>query len=213
VPRLLRLLVVAALVLGAAQLVTAPAATARRAGPVVLDVSARTVPYAGTLALAASAALAEPGARIDFYAQPAGGVATRLGGSAAGSDGSARLSVTVSRTASYVAVLVEGGVETARSEPVPVVVAPLLSLVARRVVGPVNHFTVTAKPAVDGIPVVLQQRVGGRWKKVEKGSTDAGQFTWTVGVPGDVASKWRVLVHASKRYGPAISRAITVIDP
>ena len=70
----------------------------------------------------------------------------------------------MTRTATYYAVLVVGGVPTAESAPVDVVVAPALKLAAARVIGPVYHFNATVRPAADGIPVVLQQLVGKRWK-------------------------------------------------
>jgi hypothetical protein len=56
------------------------------------------------------------------------------------------VSLPVTRTATYYAVLVVGGVPTAESASVDVVVAPLLKLTAARVVGPVYHFTAKVTP-------------------------------------------------------------------
>ena len=213
VPRLLRSLTVVVLVLGVFQQLTAPTALGRRTDPVVLSPSSASVAYGKHLVLTATVAAPQPAAQVDFYAKPVDGAAKLLGSEAIGADAIAKLAVPVTRTATYYAVLVEGGVPTSQSAPVDVVVAPTLVLGATRVMGPVNHFTVRVRPALDGIPVVLQQLVGKRWKKVEKDLTEAGRFTWTVGVPGDVASKWRVFVRASSKYGESTSKAITVIDP
>jgi hypothetical protein len=176
----------------------------------VLHASSTSVGYAKGMVLTATVAAPQPGAEVDFYA--GGGSAALLGTASAG-DGTARLSVAaVTRTASYYAVLRAGGVTVGQSAPVVVLVAPYLSLKAERVVGPVHHFTVTVKPAVDGIPVVLQQRVGGRWRNVEKSLTEHGQVVWTEGVPGNTVSKWRVFVHGSKRFGQSTSNVVRAVD-
>ena len=75
------------------------------------------------------------------------------------------MTVPVTRTATYYAVLVVGGVATAQSASVDVVVAPALELTAVRVIGPVYHFNATVQPAADGMPIVLQRLVGKRWKR------------------------------------------------
>ena len=119
----------------------------------------------------------------------------------------------VTRTATYYAVLLVGGVPTAQSAPVDVVVAPTLKLTAERLVGPVYHFTATVQPAVDGIPVVLQRLVGKRWKKIEKGFTDDGELIFNAAIPCDVASRWRLFVRGSKKYGASTSKILRVVGP
>ena len=79
------------------------------------------------------------------------------------------MTLPVTRTATYYAVLLVGGVPTAQSASVDVVVAPTLKLTAARVIGPVYHFNATVVPAADGIPIVLQRLVGKRWKKDREG--------------------------------------------
>jgi hypothetical protein len=201
-----------ALVLGGFPLLTAATASAQRADAVVLEASATSVKYTKSLVLTATLAAPQPGAQVDFYAKAAGG-ATKVGTETTGDGTKAKVAVAVTRTASYYAVVVIGGVETAQSAAVDVVVAPALVLTAQRVLGPVNHFTVKVKPAVDGIPVVLQRLVGKRWRNVEKDLTSDGEFTWTVGVPGNVASKWRAFVRGSSKYGESTSKIVRVIDP
>ena len=212
--RLLRSLTVVVLALGVFQQLTAPTALARRTDPVVLSPSAAAVAYGKQLVLTATVAAPQPGAQVDFYAKPVDGAAKLLGSGATGADATAKLTVpSVTRTATYYAVLVVGGVTAAQSGSVDVVVRPALALSVRRIMGPVNRFTVKVEPAVDGIPVVLQQLVGKKWKKVEKDLTDQGVVNWMVGVPGDVASKWRVFVRASRKYGESTSKTVTVVDP
>jgi hypothetical protein len=213
VTRLLRLLAVVVLVLASSQLLTAPTGAAQRAEPVVLETSAASVKFARSLVLTATLAAPQPGAQVDFYAKAAGGGVTKLGTETTGDGTKAKVTVPVTRTATYYATVVVGGVETAQSASVDVVVAPTLVLKAVRVIGPVNHFTVKVKPAVDGMPVVLQRLVGKRWKSVEKDLTVDGEFTWTVGVPGNVASKWRAFVRGSTKYGASTSKVVRVIDP
>ena len=95
------------------------------------------------------------------------------------------MTLAVNRTATYYAVLVVGGVVTAQSASVDVVVEPALKLTAVRVIGPVYHFNATVMPAVDGMPVVLQRLVGKRWKTIEKDLTDDGEFTCQRRDPGE----------------------------
>ena len=211
-PRLLRLLAVVVLVLASSQLLTAPTGAAQQTDPVVLEASAASVRYTKQLVLTATVA-PQPDAQVSFYAKALGGPDKLLGTATTGGDGKAKVTLPVNRTATYYAVLVVAGVPTAQSASVAVVVAPALKVKAVRVIGPVNHFTVNVRPAVDGMPVVLQHLVGKKWKKVEKGLTDDGEITWQVGVPADVASKWRAFVRGSTKYGESTSKVLTVIDP
>ena len=173
-PRLLRLLAVVVLVLASSQLLTAPTGAAQRTDPVVLEASAAAVTYAKQLVLTATVA-PQPDAQVSFYAKALGGPDKLLGTATTGGDGKAKVTLAVNRTATYYAVLVVAGVPTAQSASVAVVVAPALKVTAVRVIGPVYHFTATVRPAVDGMPVVLQHLVGKRWKRIEKGLTDDGE--------------------------------------
>jgi hypothetical protein len=213
VTRLLRLLAVVVLVLGGSQLLTTPTASARRADPVALDPSASSVRYAKQLVLTATVAAPQPDAQVDFYAKTFGAAPKLLGSATAGGDGTAKVTLPVTHTATYYAVLVLGGVSTAQSESVAVVVAPALKLTAERLLGPMYHFIATVKPAADGIPIVLQRLVGNRWKKIEKDVTEDGQLTFTVPIPGDVGSRWRLYVRGSARYGESTSKYVRVVDP
>jgi hypothetical protein len=213
VTRLLRLLAVGVLVLGGSALLTIPTASALRVDPVGLEASAAAVGYAKPLVLTATLTPAQPDAQVDFYARVAGSAPRLLGSVAAGGEGRAKLTLPVTRTATYYAVLVVAGVATTQSPSVDVVVAPALKLNVVRVIGPVTHFTVTVKPVADGVPVALQHLVGKRWKTVEKGLTSDGEFTWTVGVPPDTTSKWRVFVRGSAKYGESTSKAVRVVGP
>ncbi len=211
--RLLRLLAVVALVLTSSQLLTAPTGAAQLAEPVVLDTSATSVTYAKKLVLTATVAAPQPDAQVDFYAKSVGVAARLLGSAAAGGDGKAKVSLPVTRTATYYAVLVVGGVPTAESASVDVVVAPTLKLTAAQVIGPVYHFSAKATPAADGIPIVLQRLVGKKWKKIEKSLTQGGEITFTATLPTDVASKWRLFVRGSKKYGESTSKTVTAVEP
>jgi hypothetical protein len=119
----------------------------------------------------------------------------------------------VTRTATYYAVLLVGGVPTAESASVDVVVAPTLKLTAAQVIGPVYHFIAKVAPAADGIPIVLQRLVGKKWKKVEKGLSRGSELVFNAVLPTDVASKWRLFVRGSKKYGESTSKTVTVIEP
>ena len=135
----------------------------------VLDASATSVPYAKQLVLTATVAAPQPDAQVDFYAKAVGVAAKLLGSATTGGDGKAKVTLPVTRTATYYAVLVVGGVPTAR-----VGVrgrgrrAGAEADGARRSIGPVYHFSAKVQPAVDGIPIVLQRLVGKKWKKIEK---------------------------------------------
>ncbi len=161
--------------LASSQLLTAPTGAAQRTDPVVLDASATSVPYAKQLVLTATVA-PQPDAQVSFYAKALGGPDKLLGTATTGGDGKAKVTLPVTRTATYYAVLLVGGVSTAESAPVNVVVAPALKLTAVRVIGPVYHFNAKVVPAADGIPIVLQRLVGKRWKKVEKDLTEGGEL-------------------------------------
>ena len=166
--RLLRLLAVVALVLTSSQLLTAPTGAAQRTDPVVLATSATSVTYAKQLVLTATVAAPQPDAQVDFYAKSVGVAAKLLGSASAGGDGMAKVTVPVTRTATYYAVLVVGGVPTAESASVDVVVAPMLKLTAARVDRPGLPLHAKVTPAAS-IPIVLQRLVGKKWTKVEKG--------------------------------------------
>ena len=211
--RLLRLLAVVALVLGGFQLLAAPTASAQRTDPVALEASALSVTYAKQLVLTATLAAPQPDAQIDFYAKTAGDAAKLLGSATAGGDGEAKVTVPVTHTATYSAVLVIGGVPVAESASVDVVVAPVLKLKAAQVIGPIYHFTATIVPATGGVPIVLQRLVGKRWKKVGKTVTEGGTYIFNAEIPSDVASKWRVFVRGSTKFGEASSKTVRVVDP
>ncbi len=205
----------AVVLLGGSTLLTtpaAPAAAAHRIDPVVLEASAASVPYARQLVLTATVAAPQPDAKVDIYAKAVGGAA-KLVGSGSSGDARAKVTLPVTSTATYYAVLVVAGAPTAQSLSVDVVVAPSLVLKAEQMVGPVYHFIATAKPAVDGTPIVLQRLVGKKWKKIEKDVTADGQVVFTEGIPGDVTSKWRLFVRGSRKYGESTSRTVRVVDP
>jgi len=86
-------------------------------------------------------------------------------------------------------------------------------LTVRPLLGVANYFTVNAKPAADGMPVVLQRLVGKKWKTIEKDRTSDGECTWTVGVPEYTTSKWRVFVRGSTKYGQSTSKVVRVTEP
>ena len=152
-------------------------------------------------------------ARIDFYAEPVGAAAKLLGSATTGAGAKAKVTLPVTRTASYYAVLVVGGAPTAQSASVDVVVAPALKLLkAARVIGPVYHFNATVQPAADGIPIVLQRLVGKRWKRIEKDVTEDGELIFNAEIPANAASKWRLFVRASSKYGESTSKTVRVID-
>ncbi len=211
-PRLFRLAAVLVLVLGGSQLVTTSTASAQRADPVVIDASAPSVRYGKQLVLTATLAAAQPGAQVAFYAKASSGPDQQLGVATTGSETKEKLSLPVTRTATYYAVLLVGGVPSAQSAPVAVVVAPALSLEAVRVIGPVYHFNATVRPAADGIPVVLQKLVGKRWKNMGKDFTEDGEIIFNAEIPSDVASRWRLFVRGSSKYGEAASKVVRVID-
>ena len=210
--RLLRLLAVIALLLGGSQLLTSPTASAQRADAVVLEASAASVKYAKSLVLTATLAAAQPGAQVDFYAKGAVGAA-KVGTETTGDGNKVKVTVPVTRTATYYAVVVVGGVETAQSASVNVVVAPALVLTVLPRLGFVNTFTVHAKPALEGMPVVLQRLDGNKWKTVEKDLTSEGECSWTVAVPKYATSKWRAFVRGSKKYGESSSKVLRVTEP
>ena len=220
--RLLRLLAVAVLVLtgtqlgaaptGAAPTGAAPTRAAQRADAVALAASAPSVAFGKELVLTASVGAPQAGAQVDFYAKNPGGQDRLLGTAATGTDSRGKLSLPVVRTATYYAVLLVNGVLTAQSTTVDVVVAPELKLTAARVIGPVYHFTAKVKPAVDGIPLVLQRLVGGKWKKVEKSVSEGGERVFNADIPADQASRWRVFVRGSTKYGEAASKSVRVVD-
>jgi hypothetical protein len=212
VTRLLRLLAVVVLVLGGGQLLTTPTAAARRADAVVLAASAVSVPYAKQLVLTATLAAPQPDAQVDFYTKAPGAPAKLLGSAQPGADGEAKVTLAVNHTAAYYAVLVVGGVQTAESASVDVVLAPVLKLTAVRVIGPVYHFVAAVQPAADGIPVVLQKQVGKSWKKIDKDLTSDGEIIFNADIPSDVTSKWRLYVRGSKKYGEATSKVVRVTD-
>ena len=204
--RLLRLLAVVVLVLAGSQLLTAPTGAAQRADPVVLEASAASVKYAKSARPDRHPRGAAAGCPGRLLREGSRRRPRKLGTETTGDGSKAKVTLPVTRTATYYAVLVVGGVETAQSASVAVVVAPALVLTAVRVIGPVNHFTVKVQPAVDGMPVVLQRLVGKKWKTVEKDLTDDGEFTLTVEVPANAASKWRLFVRGSKKYGESTSK-------
>ena len=210
--RILRLLAVVALVLAGSQLLTAPTGAAQRTDPVALDASALSVPFARELVLTATVAPAQPDAQIDFYAKPVGAAAKLLGSATTGADARAKVTFPVTRTATYYAVLVVGGAPTAQSASVDVVVAPALKLKAVRVIGPVYHFNATVQPAADGIPIVLQRLVGKRWKTIEKDLTEDGELIFNAEIPANAASKWRLFVRGSSKYGESTSKSVRVTD-
>lgn len=201
-----------ALVLAGSSLLVAPTATAQRTDPLVLEPSAVSVKYARPLVLTATVAAPQPDSHVDFYARVPGEPARTIGAATAGGDATAKLSLTASRTATYYAVLVVGGVATAQSASVDVVVAPALKLTAARVIGPVYHFVAAVQPAVDGIPVVLQRLVGKKWRKAGKGLTVGGDYTFNADIPADAASRWRLYVRAGKKWGGSTSKSVRVID-
>ncbi len=210
-PRFLRLLAVVVLVLASSQLLTAPTGAAQRTDPVVLEASAAAVTYAKQLVLTATVA-PQPDAQVSFYAKALDGPDKLLGTGATGGDGKAKVTLAVNRTATYYAVLLVGGVATAQSASVAVVVKPTLKLTAVRVIGPVYHFNATVLPAADGIPIVLQRLVGKRWKRIEKDLTEDGELIFNAEIPANAASKWRLFVRGSKKYGESTSKAVRVID-
>ena len=210
--RLLRLLAVVVLVLAGSQLLTAPTGAAQRTDPLALDASATSVSYAKQLVLTATVAVPQPDAQVEFYSKPAGTAAKLLGSATTGGDGKAKVTVPVTRTATYYAVLVVGGAPTAQSASLDVVVAPVLKLKAVRVIGPVYHFNATVLPAADGIPIVLQRLVGKRWKRIEKDMTEDGELIFNAEIPANTASKWRLFVRGSTKYGESTSKAVRVID-
>ena len=211
--RLLRLLAVLVLVLAGSQLLAAPTGAAQRTDTVVLTASAPAVTYTKQLDLTATVVSSSPDAQVQFYVQAPGTAAKPLGPATTASNGRAKVSLAVDRTATYYAVVLVGGVPTAQSAAVHVVMAPILKLKAGRLVGAVYQFVATVKPAADGIPVVLQRLVGKKWKKIDKNVTDDGLADFTVGIPADVASKWRLFVRGSRNYGESTSSVVRVVDP
>lgn len=201
------------LLLGVSQLLTVPTASAQRVDPVVLGTSAASVTYGKQLVLTATVAAPQPDAQVDFYAKAVGAAAKLLGSAATGGDGKAKVTLPVTRTATYYAVLVVAGVPTAQSASTDVVVAPVLKLTAARVVGPVYHFIAKVAPAAGGIPIVLQRLVGKRWTKVGKAVTEGRELIFNAVIPTDVASKWRLFVRGSKKYGASTSRTVKVVEP
>jgi hypothetical protein len=209
VTRLLRFLALVALVLGGFQLLTAPTASAQRDDAVALETSAASVKYAKSLVLTATLAATQPGAQVDFYAKAAGGGATKLGTKTTDDGTKAKLTVPVTRTATYYAVVVVAGVQTAQSASEDVLMAPLLTFKADPLIGREFTFSGTVRPDVDGIPVLLQRKVGGRWTKVEKSASRFGDVSFTLGVP-EGTTTWRLYVPRTKKYGASASKTKTV---
>jgi hypothetical protein len=209
VTRLLRLFAVVVLVLTSSQLLTAPTRAAQRTDPVVLRASAPAVPYAKQLTLTATVSAPQPDSQVDFYAKAAGAAAKLLGSATAGGDGKARVTLPVTRTATYYAVLVVAGVQTAQSASRDVLMAPLLTFKADPLIGREFTFSATVRPDVDGIPVLLQRKVGGRWTKVEGAASRFGVVSFTLGVP-EGTTTWRLYVPRTKKYGASASKVRTV---
>ena len=88
-------------------------------------------------------------------------------------------------------------------------VAPLLTVEPHKRIATVWVFSASVKPAVDGIRVQLQRRVGKKWTKDQKAVTKRGVFEFTLSVPAG-SSKWRLVSLDSANYAAAVSQVRTV---
>lgn len=175
---------------------------------VKLDTSANVVPYGKKLSLTATTVGAQPGAQVGFYSKVGSGPATLLGTAATGADKRATLTTKLKQTASYYAALVAGGVQTVKSSTRKVLVKPKLSLKVKHQTGPTYTFSASTKPAVGGITVVLQKRVGAKWKKAASGKTKGGKVTFSEPVPS--GGTFRLFVAGSASYAESTSKPATV---
>ena len=197
------LLALAGLQLVAPVTVAAPA----EAGQLLqLRASANKVPFGKQFDLTATVQDVPPGSAVNFYASHAG-ARTSLGTAVTDGQGRASVLVQPSTSASYTAALASN--ETVESASVPVGVAPLLTVEPHKRIATVWVFSASAKPAVDGIRVQLQRRVGKKWTKVQKAVTKRGVFEFTLSVPAG-SSKWRLVSLDSANYAAAVSQVRTV---
>ena len=174
-----------------------------------LGASAATVPYGKPVTLSATATGPAPGAQVGFYSQVLGGTPALVGTAATGVDGRATLATTVKQSASYYAALLNGGVQTVKTDPVGVLVGPSLKLKVKHDGGARYEFTGKVLPDVDGIQVQLQKLVGKKWKKAGKGKTKNGKVTISASVP-DGTTTYRLRVAGSATYAASESKTRSV---